>query len=136
MISTLIVTVTLTFDIVTPISLGVIYYPWPIHMWSIKPTGQSLMSYWSKTIFTLIVTVTLTLDLVIPISIGVIYCPRPIHMWSIKPIGHSVLKLLIRNELVYRQTDSPTNMQQYTPLISLKGCIKITITMMLEVNLF
>jgi len=53
--------------------------------------------------------VTVNFDLVTPISIGVIYWPRPMHMWSIKPIGQSVHKLLIENELVYRQTDWQTD---------------------------
>ena len=45
-------------------------------------------------------------------TLGVIYYPRPMHMWSIKPIGQSVHKLLIGNELVYRQTHRATDIQQ------------------------
>ena len=39
-IFTLIVTMILTFDLVTQIAKGVIYSPWPMHMWSIKQICQ------------------------------------------------------------------------------------------------
>jgi len=39
---TLIVTVTLTFDLLIPFSIGVIYWPRLMHLWSIKPIGQSV----------------------------------------------------------------------------------------------
>ena len=86
---------TLTFDLVAPVSIRVIYCPTPMHMRSIKPIGESVYELLIRKDCTLNVSVTLTFDLVNPISIGVIYCLRPMQMRSIKPISESVEKLLI-----------------------------------------
>ena len=101
----LFVTVTLTFDLVTLISIGVINCQGQCTCEVSSQSVNSLTSYWSETIFTLIVTVTLTFDLVTPISIGVIYWPRLMHLWSIKPIGQSVDELLIGDDF-YTYCDS------------------------------
>jgi hypothetical protein len=99
LIFTLIVTVTLTFDLVTSIYIkGSSTVQGQCTCEVSSQSVHSLTSNWSETIFTLIVTVTLTFDLVTPISIGVIYCARPMHMWSIKPIGLLVDELLIGND--------------------------------------
>jgi len=55
--------------------------------------------------------VTLTFDLVSPKSIGVLSLPRPISTWNMKALWYVVLKIMIGNHLVNRQTDCLTDIQ-------------------------
>ena len=91
---------TLTFDLLTPKSIGVFYLKRAITLWRLKALGQrvfELLSYWAKTDFTLRVTVTLTFDLLTPKAIGVFYLIRAITLWSLKSLCQRVLELLSGN---------------------------------------
>jgi len=103
---TLWVTVTLTFDLLTPKSIGFFYSIRATALWSLKALAQRVFKFWAETVFTLPVTVTLTFDLLITKSIGVFYSKRAIILWSLKALGQRVLELLSGNEVW--QTDRRT----------------------------
>jgi len=100
--------VTLTFDLVTSKSIGVIYQSWPMSLWSFMIQGVSVLELSSgnhfpissqpfycfrSTILLLQVTVTLTFDLVTWKSIGVICRSWPMYLWNFMIPGISVLEL-------------------------------------------
>ena len=89
---------TLTFDLLTPKSIGVFYSIRATTLWSLKAlVFKGYSCYWAETVFTLQVTVTLTFDLLTPKSIGVFYSIRAITLWSLKALGQRVLEWLSGN---------------------------------------
>ena len=90
---------TLTFDLLTWISIGVIYSSRTIYLPSLKLLGQSVLELsvaqgctrWSRLAWPL----TLTFDLLTWISIGVIYSSRTIYLPSVKLLGQSILELSV-----------------------------------------
>ena len=74
---------TLTFDLLTWISIGIIYSPRTIYLIS--------CTRWSKLAWPL----TLTFDLLTWKSIGIIYSQRTIYLPSLKLVGQSVLELSV-----------------------------------------
>jgi hypothetical protein len=95
------VIVTLTFDPVTPKSIGVFYPIWTIILWSLKTVGKRNLSYAPETIFSIKLIVTLTFDLVTPKSIGVFYLIWTIILWSLNKVGQMELKLCSGNHFQY-----------------------------------
>ena len=87
---------TLTFDLLTWTSIGVIYSSRTIYLPRLKLVGQSVLELsvcirWS----TLSWPLTLTFDLPTWISIGVIYSSRTIYLPSLKLVGQSILELSV-----------------------------------------
>ena len=107
---------TLTFDLLTWKSIGIIYSPRTIYLPSLKLLGQSVLELsvaqgestkfeasgakrswvisctrWSK----LARPLTLTFDLLTWKSIGIIYSPRTIYLPSLKLLGQSVIELSV-----------------------------------------
>ena len=91
---------TLTFDLLTWKSIGIIYLPRTIYLPSLKLLGQSVLELsvaqgevnwhdlWPWPL-------TLTFDLLTWKSIGIIYSPRTIYLPSWKLLGQSVLGLSV-----------------------------------------
>ena len=86
------VTVTLTFDLLTPKSKGVFYLIRAITLWSLKAMGQRVLELLSGNRFHL--SVYCDLDLLTLKSIGVFNSIRAITLWSLKALGQRVLELL------------------------------------------
>ena len=87
---------TLTFDLLTWISIGIIYSPRTIYLPSLKLLGQSVLELsvaqgWSKLAW----PSTLTFDLLTWKSIGINYSPKTIYLPSLKLLGQSVLELSV-----------------------------------------
>ena len=106
---TLKVAATLTFDLVTPKTIGVFYTLWPTSLTSLVNLGQSVLKilrgngFYSKG----------HRDLVLwpsdPKTIGVLYILWPTSLPSLVNLGQSVLKISCGNDLVYGPTDGPTD---------------------------
>jgi len=94
---TLHVTVTLTFDLLTPKSIGVFYSIRAITLWSLNALAQRVLELLSGNVFSLWVTVTLTFDLLTPKSIGIFYSIRATTLLSLQALAQRVLKLLSGN---------------------------------------
>ena len=82
---------TLTFDLLTWISIGIIYSPRTIYLPSLKLLGQSVLEL-SVAQGEVNWHLTLTFDLLTWKSIGIIYSPRTIYLPSLKLLGQSVLE--------------------------------------------
>jgi len=91
----LLVTVTLTFDLLTPKSIGVFYWIRAITLWSLKALGQRVLELLSGNGFHS--SDHCDLDLLTLKSIGVFYSIRAITLWSLKALGQRVLELLSGN---------------------------------------
>ena len=87
---------TMTFDLLTWISIGIIYLSWTIFLPSLKLLGQSVLGLsvaqglgdWTWPL-------TLTFNLMTWISIGIIYSSRNIYLPSLKLLGQSLLELSV-----------------------------------------
>ena len=114
--STLVRPLTLTFDLQTWISLGVIYSSRTIYLPSLKLLGQSILelsvAQGKKT------GMTFDLDLLIWISIGVIFSSRAIYLPRAK---HSWVISCTRLRETDRPTYRPTCAKQYAPPFSKWG---------------
>ena len=87
---------TLTFGLLTWISIGILYSPRTIYLPSLKLLGAKRSwviscTRWSKLAWPL----TLTFDLRTWISIGVMYSPRTIYLPSLKLPGQSLRELSV-----------------------------------------
>ena len=82
---------TLTFDLLTWISIGIIYSPRTIYLprWSFW--GKAFLSYQLHKVK----KTGMTFDLLTWKSIGIIYSPRPIYLPSLKLLGQHVLELSV-----------------------------------------
>ena len=90
----------LTFDLVTPQLIEVIYWSCTICILSLKFLSLGILKLLIRTeMVGHLVIVTLTFDLVSPKSIGVIYWSWIIYTLSLKIIGLCVFKLLNGNNL-------------------------------------
>jgi len=89
--------VTLTFDLLTPKSIGVFYLIRAITLWSLKPLGQRVLELLSGICFHSLGHCDLDLWPTDPKSIGVFYFIRAITLWSLKALCQRVLKLLSGN---------------------------------------
>ena len=78
----------------TPKSIGVISWPKPIHMLSLRARGLSVLKLLSRQDFSIEGHCDLDLRPLTPKSIEVINWPRPIYMWSLRAGGPNILKLL------------------------------------------
>jgi len=84
-------TVTLTFDQLTSICVGVIYWPWPIFLPSTMTVTHKLFKILSGHVFAL--NGTVTFDLVTSKFKGVIYWPRSIFLPSTMTVFHKLFKI-------------------------------------------
>ena len=80
---------TLTFDLLNWISIGVIYSSRTIYLPSLKRSWVISCPRWGRLAW------PLTFDLLNWISIGVIYSSRTIYLPSLKLLGQSVLELSV-----------------------------------------
>jgi len=91
------VTVTLTFDLLTPKSKDFFYSIRAITLWRLKALVKRYLSYWAETYFTLRDTVTLTFDLLTLKSNEVFYLITSITLWSLRTLRQRVIELLSGN---------------------------------------
>jgi len=99
MVFTLPVTVTLTFDLLTPKSNGFFNLIKAITLWSLKALAQSVLVIERKrfSLFGSLWPWPLTFDLLTPKSEGVFYSIRATTLWSLKALAQRVLNLLSGN---------------------------------------
>ena len=117
---------TLTFDLLTWISIEIIYSSRTIYLPSLKLLGQKRSWVIRCTRFgRLIWPLTLTFDLLTWLSIRIIYLSRTIYLPSLKLLGQSVPWVIscIRLRDTDIPTDRPTCATQYAPPSSKGGII-------------
>lgn len=100
------VTVTLTFHLLNPKTIGVLYFVRPTALWSLKAVAKWHLNYWADMVLKFKVMVILTFHLLTSISIGVFHLIRATTYEGCRPNGTWVIDRT-RSGL---QTDGPTNM--------------------------
>ena len=117
---------TLTFDLLTPISIGVFYLIRAITLWSLKALGQKVLELLSGNEFQSSGNCDLDLWPTDPNIKRVFYLIRAITLWSMNALGQKVLKLLRgKRSMTDGLTDRRTRQKQY---VSPRGGVTVTLT--------